>query len=93
MPHHSQGLVKAGKTDGCNSMSVRKIMVDAHGRPLDGSELMTATKEAVESGYMVNVPVVFCYPDGRRVRGHDAEITQKGLAVAAQEIGRNEPRH
>lgn len=74
-------------------MSARKIMVNALGQPLDGSELMTATREAVENGYMVNAPVVFCYPDGRTVRGHNAEITPKGLAVAAQEMGRGEPRH
>lgn len=72
---------------------LRKIMVDDHGNPLDGTELFTATPQAVKDGLLINEPVILCYPSGREVRGHEARLTAKGLAVAAQEMGRGEPRH
>ncbi|MEF9605830.1 hypothetical protein O4J55_27290 [Paracoccus sp. PXZ] len=67
---------------------VRKIMVDDSGRPLDGSELFTATRQAVEDGFVVNAPVILCYPNGREVRGHEARMTQKGLRQAAMMMAR-----
>lgn len=62
---------------------LRKIMVNDHGQPLDGSELFTASRKAVKDGFMVNAPVILCYPNGREVRGHEARVTQKGLRQAA----------
>nr|WP_111300352.1 hypothetical protein [Paracoccus saliphilus] len=64
----------------------RKILVDDRGQPLDGSELLTASRQAVKAGFMVNAPVILCYPNGREVRGHEARMTQKGLREASRMI-------
>lgn len=87
MQDHAQRAVQAGKTDwGCGMTGVRKIMVDRNGQPLDGSELFTAGRQAVRDGFMINAPVILCYPDGREVRTHEARMTQKGLIEASRMI-------
>lgn len=72
---------------------VEVIEVTAQGDRLDGSPLMTATRQAVRAGFMVNAPVTLRYPDGRMVKGHEGRLTPKGLAMAAKEMTKGEIRH
>ncbi|MBY0138374.1 hypothetical protein [Paracoccus yeei] len=71
--------------------ALRIIEVDASGNPIDGSELLAATPQAVDAGFMINEPVMLRYPDGRTVRSVEARVTRKGMAQAvrmmAQENG------
>ena len=69
------------------------VDVDDQGERLDGEPMMTATRQAIRAGFMVNVPIVLRYPDGRLVEGHEARVTPKGMAVAAREMTKGEVRH
>lgn len=72
---------------------MKVIDVDDSGMPIDGAPLMTASGMAVRNGFMVNVPVLLRYPNGETVESVEGRITEKGLAVAAAEMSKGEPRH
>lgn len=66
------------------------IKVDWRGRDAAGDEYTdVAAREQVAAGFLVNVPVILQYPDGRRVRRSRVEVTPAGIEF----LRTNLPRH
>ncbi len=71
----------------------RTLDVDENGEPLNGEQLMIATRKAIRAGFMINAPIILRFPDGRLVESLEGRITPKGLKQAAMEMGKDETKH
>lgn len=68
-------------------MMTRIIDVDANGTGSDGEDYTSyAARAVVAAGYLVNVPTLIRYPDGRVTHGNQVRVTPKGLTRLAREF-------
>lgn len=68
-------------------MSLKIVKVDWNGVDAGGEDFhFFASPEPVALGYMVNVPTLIQYPDGKLAEGNQVKITPRGLEYFKREV-------
>lgn len=69
-------------------MKRQVIAVNEFGIDADGHDYsIGATTEAIQAGFMVNLPVTLVFPDGRRFDTTQARLTPVGIAMMEKTFG------
>lgn len=68
-------------------MSLKVVKVNWNGVGTDGEDYnLRASPEPVALGYMVNVPTLIQYPNGKLAEGNQVKITPRGLEYFKREV-------